>query len=100
MSPSLFSLLNDKNTQNGTRALLTEIRAHQPDMPAEVRDDVTFGALVVIYDMGVARGKKLKMLEKWSILYGGLIILVALTIVSLHTDVPWLTGLLEHLFGG
>ncbi len=92
----LFSLKEEAN--NGTRALLEEIRKHQPDMPAEVRDDVTFGALVVIYDMGVQRGKRLKIQERWSLVYGGLLILVGLTIASLHANVPWLSGLLDALF--
>ena len=95
---SIFSLLVNKNTTNGTRALLQEIRKHQADMPAEVRDDVTFGALVVLYDMGIERGKRLGVLERWSLVYGGLLVLVGLTITALHSNVPWLSGLLDALF--
>ncbi len=99
MPDRLLKLLEGNSASNGTRALLTEIRAHQKDMPAEVRDDVTFGALVVLYDMGKARAKRLRALERWSMLYGGILVLVWLTIVSLHAEVPWLTGLFERLFG-
>lgn len=93
---SIFSLL-EKDAGNGTRALLQEIRKHQVDMPVEVQNDMTFGALVVLYDMGVNRGKRLKILERWSITYGGMLIFITLTIIALHADVPWLSGLLDTL---
>ncbi len=95
---SIFSLLQNKDAGNGTRALLQEIREHQAHMPVEVRNDMTFGALVVLYDMGIDRGKRLKVLERWSLVYGGLLVLVGLTITALHANVPWLNGLLDTLF--
>ena len=92
-------MLEDKDTANGTRALLTEIRKHQKDMPAEVVDDMTFGALVVLYDMGQSRGRKLKGLGRWAWAQAAALLAVVTAIVALHADVPWLTGLLERIFG-
>ena len=99
MGNKILDLLTDEDATNGTRALLKEIRKHQKDMPAEVVDDMTFGALVVLYDMGTARGRRLRLLERWSLLYGGLLMLIVLGIVSLHSDVPWLTAFFERIFG-
>jgi thiosulfate reductase cytochrome b subunit len=98
--PNLFNLLSLEDAHNGTRALLEEIRKHQPDMPPEMQNDSTFGALVVLYDLGKARAKRLQRLEKWSMVYGGLLLVTGLAITALHSEVPWLTGLLERLFGG
>jgi hypothetical protein len=100
MPNKLFDLLDTNDADNGTRALLEEIRKHQQDMPPEVKDDIIFGALVVIYDMGKARAKRLQRLENWSMLYGAFLVGVVMTIVALHAEVPWLSGLLERLFGG
>ncbi len=98
--PNLLDLLSYGEADNGTRALLEEIRKHQKDMPPEVQNDTTFGALVVLYDLGKARAKRLRGLEKWSMVYGCLLLVLGLVMASLHTEVPWLTGLLERLFGG
>lgn len=98
--PNLLDLLGSNEVHNGTRALLEEIRKHQPDMPPEMQNDSTFGALVVLYDLGKARAKRLQRLEKWSMVYGGLLLVVVAAMAALHTEVPWLTGLLERLFGG
>ena len=76
MPGRLFKLLDSKDTHNGTRALLEEIRIHQKDMHAEVVDDVTFGALVVLMLFGIG-----------------------VIMFALHADVPWLSGLLEQIFG-
>ena len=99
MPGRLFKLLDSKDTHNGTRALLEEIRIHQKDMPAEVVDDVTFGALVVLYDMGQTRGKRLKNLEKCSVVYSLMLFGIGVIMFALHADVPRLSGLLEQIFG-
>ena len=98
MAITLLSLLEGNKASNGTKALLEQIRSHQADMPEEVRDDLTFGALVVVFDMGVQRAKRLAALEKCMMFYGGVLILVFLTIVALHGDVPWLTQLAGNIF--
>lgn len=97
MPNKLFTLLENKETANGTRALLTEIRTHQADMPIEVRDDITFGALVVLYDMGITRSRRLQALEQWSRIFAGFLVLSFLLIISLHAEIPWLSEILENI---
>jgi hypothetical protein len=96
---NLFASLDNGEAKNGTRRLLEEIRSHQKDMPQDCRDDLTFGALVVLYDMGKVRAKRLVRLERWSLVYGGLLFLVGFVIVALHSDVPWLTTFFNRIFG-
>ena len=95
----LRNLLKDEDTMNGTKMLLLEIRKHQKDMPAEVRDDLTFGALLVLFEQGTERGKKLTLLNRLMSAYAWAFGLLALTVVALHSNVPWLTALLERVFG-
>lgn len=97
--PSLKALLENGTTANGTRMLLTEIRKHQKDMPEDIRDDMTFGALLVLYEMGKVRGCKLAKIEKLMILYAGLFVAVAVTMLALHGDIPWLTEMFSRIFG-
>ena len=95
----LKSLLKDEDIMNGTKMLLLEIRKHQKDMPAEVRDDLTFGALLVLFEQGTERGKKLTLLNRLMSAYAWALGLLALAVVALHSNVPWLTALLERVFG-
>ena len=91
--------LSAERTANGARQLLEEIRKHQKDMPLEAQNDMTFGALVVLYEMGQARGMKLTGINKLLAIYAGLFVILFLSIWALHGDVPWLTTLFGHLFG-
>lgn len=97
---SLKELLKNGDAMNGTKMLLLEIRKHQKDMPAEVRDDLTFGALLVLFEQGTERGKKLTLLNRLMSAYAWALGLLALAVVALHSNVPWLTALLERVFGG
>jgi hypothetical protein len=68
-------------------------------MPDHMKDDMTFGALMVLYDMGCRRGDRLRRLERWSVFLGGLLGLTMLLIVALHGNVVWLTRLASDIFG-
>lgn len=96
---NLKNLLKDGNSMNGTKMLLLEIRKHQKDMPAEVRDDLTFGALLVLFEQGTERGKKLTLLNRLMSAYAWALGVLAIAMIALHSNVPWLTALLERVFG-
>lgn len=97
--PILAELLKDKDTVNGTEMLLLEIRKHQKDMPEQVRDDLTFGALLVLFEQGKNRGTKLTKLNRIMSLYAWALGVMAVAMIALHSDIPWLTALLERIFG-
>lgn len=95
----LSELLENKDTANGVRMLLNEIRAHQKDMPPECRDDLTFGALVAIYELSKTREKRIDIMRKAMIAMFVIDMVTVLALISLHLDEPWLTGLLQAIFG-
>jgi hypothetical protein len=99
MASRLADILDNHESRNGTRALLTEIRKHQKDMPLECRDDMNFGALVVLYDLGVHRGKRISRNTVLGVLNGLAAFLLFLIMISLHGDVPWLSNLAAAIFG-
>ena len=99
MGNKVLDLLDAGEADNGTRALLTEIRKHQKDMPLEVRDDMTFGALVVLYDLGKARAKRLHRVEKWLLFYGPILMFLFGLDIALHSEVPWLLAILDRILG-
>jgi hypothetical protein len=99
MANRLADILDNGESRNGTRALLTEIRKHQKDMPPECRDDMTFGALVVLHDLGVGRGKQISRNTILGVLNGLAAFLLFLIMISLHGDVPWLSNLAVTIFG-
>ena len=96
MSKLMDSL--QSSASNGVGLLLNEIRKHQPDMPPEVRDDMTFGAVVVLYEISLARAGRIKMLERWMFALSGGLAGITLTVFALHSDAPWLVGLLKAVF--
>ena len=96
---SLAKMLQDEDTINGTKMLLLEIRRHQKDMPEEVRDDMTFGALLVLFEQGKTRGKKLTRLNRLMSFYVWALGALAVAMIALHSNVPWLTAMLERIFG-
>ena len=96
---SLADLLQNEDTVNGTKMLLLEIRKHQKDMPEEVRDDMTFGALLVLFEQGKTRGKKLTRLNRIMSVYAWALGALGMAMVALHGNVPWLTAMLERIFG-
>jgi hypothetical protein len=88
-----------KKAENGTEMLLHEIRSHQSEMPPDIRDDLIFGALVVLYKLSKTRDRRLNRLTTSHIVQGGAILLIFVTIVALHADVPWLENLVRVIFG-
>lgn len=95
MAPRLNDILASKEASNGTRALLEEIRTHQKDMPQECKDDMTFGALVVLYDLGKTRSQQIESLQLLNVLIFVILLGLGATIVALHGNIPWLQNLFE-----
>jgi hypothetical protein len=101
MQSRLSEILSNGEANNGVRALLEEVRKRLPDMPPEYRDDMVFGVLVVIYDECMSRGRKrnkrITRLEVGNILTGMALMVIVLTILAIHGDIPWLSALLTFI---
>ena len=99
MPSRLAEIVSGGEASNGVKALINEIRTHQKDMPPECVDDLTFGALVVLYDMGKSREKRIARLEALTITGAALLALGFLVDLAFHGNVVWLQNLFGFIFG-
>lgn len=101
MEGELADLLKDMmdKSKNGVSLLLEAVDKVRPDMPPECQDDITFGALVVIHQLGIQRGKRTARVEVASIVLAGLMVLTWLAMIALHGSVPWLSALFQNVSG-
>jgi hypothetical protein len=66
----LFKIPDDAS--NGVRDMLMLIDKNREHMPDAMRDDMTFGAMFVVYDQGKSREKKIRRLERIAITLAGM----------------------------
>ena len=99
MPSRLAEIISGGEASNGVKALINEIRTHQKDMPPECVDDLTFGALVVLYDMGKTRENRIRRLELLSIGLSALVAVGFLVDLAFHGEVIWLRNLFQLVFG-